>query len=188
MSLPSAFGSSTQVTNLRSDETVEKEHWSTAIAEQIPTFGSAVAGLHYLGDHENEERLYRQIASSTNSANITVGTVIGAFIGRAIGGPVIGMVLGAGLSTSPNVLIGDKVANAIEDPKTRSQILEATVGRYVFETLRDMIAVDQIATAAEWLDAALNPNVDDWMKSLVAWLEKQEITLPEFSLHTMLKR
>ncbi|KAI0108798.1 Cyanovirin-N [Hypoxylon sp. NC0597] len=177
-----------QLDFIRRDETVDKEHWSTAIADQIPLFGSSVAGLHHLGEHENEEQLYRKIAASTNSANITVGTVIGAFIGRAIKAPVLGMVLGAGLSTSPHVLIGDKVAKAIEDPATRSQILEATVGKYVFVTLRDMIAADQITTAAQWLDAALNPSVDDWMKGLVAWLERQDITLPEFSLHTMLKR
>ncbi|OTA53171.1 Cyanovirin-N [Hypoxylon sp. EC38] len=177
-----------QLDFLRRDETVDKEQWTTAIADQIPLFGSSVAGLYHLGEHENEEQLYRKIASSTNSANITVGTVIGAFIGRAIKSPVLGMVLGAGLSTSPNVLIGDKVAKAIEDPATRSQILEATVGKYVFVTLRDMIAADQITTAAQWLDAALTPSVDDWMKGLVAWLERQDITLPEFSLYTMLKR
>ncbi|KAI1103378.1 Cyanovirin-N [Jackrogersella minutella] len=179
-----------QLSFLRPEETSDKEHWSTAIAEQIPGIGSAIAGLHRLGDdREDEERLYRQIASTTNSATVTVGTAIGAFIGRAIRGPVIGMVLGAGLSTTPGIFLDEQLSTADEDPELKSQIQEATVGRYVFETLRDMIAADQTLAAAELLDAALSLEIDNWKKDLVAWLERQEITLlTDFSLYTMMKR
>ncbi|KAI0887037.1 Cyanovirin-N [Annulohypoxylon maeteangense] len=172
-----------------SEESSSKDKWATSIAEQIPLVGSAIAGLHRVTDEKESERLYRNIATSTNSATVTIGTVVGAFIGRAIRGPVIGMVLGAGLSTTPGIFIEERVAASIEDAEVRSQIQEAALGRYVLETLRDMIAVDQTVAVAQLLDDALNPDIDSWKKNFVFWLEKQEITLlGDFSLHTMLKR
>ncbi|KAI1453647.1 Cyanovirin-N [Annulohypoxylon moriforme] len=174
---------------LRPEEAPSRDNWATTIAEQIPLVGSAIAGLHRVTDEKESERLYRNIAASTNSATVTVGTVIGAFIGRAIRGPVIGMVLGAGLSTAPDIFLEERIAASIEDAEVRSRIQEATLGRYVFETLRDMIAADQTVAAAQLLDAALNPDIDNWKKNFVFWLEKQEITLlGDFSLHALLKR
>ncbi|KAI1207915.1 Cyanovirin-N [Annulohypoxylon truncatum] len=172
-----------------SEENSSKDNWAAAIAEQIPLVGSAIAGLHRVTDEKESERLYRNIAASTNSATVTIGTVLGAFIGRAIRGPVIGMVLGAGLSTTPGVFLEERIAASIEDAEVRSQIQQATLGRYIFETLREMIAADQTVAAAQLLDAALSPEIDNWKKNFVFWLEKQEITLlGDFSLHATLKR
>ncbi|OTB03210.1 hypothetical protein M426DRAFT_23998 [Hypoxylon sp. CI-4A] len=174
---------------VKRDEPLEKEHWTTSVTEQIPVLGSAVAGLHQLGELGGEDRLYRKIASSTNSAKITVGTAIGSFIGRAIRSPIVGSIIGAGLSTLPGIFVEGDVANAIDDSPFRSQVQEALLGRYVFETLRDIIAADETATAGEWLSAALDPSIDGWTKGLLDWLERQEITLlPEFSLYTMMQR
>ncbi|KAI0890991.1 Cyanovirin-N [Annulohypoxylon nitens] len=172
-----------------SEESSSKESWATSVAEQVPVVGSAIAGLHRVTDEKESERLYRNIAASTNSATVTVGTVLGAFIGRAIRGPVIGIVLGAGLSTTPGVFLEERIAASIEDAEVRSRIQEAVLGRYIFETLRDMIAADQTVAAAGLLDAALTPEIDNWKKNFVFWLEKQEITLlGDFSLHALLKR
>lgn len=200
-----------------SDETPDRKHWKTAIAEQIPVLGSAVAGLHYPQDsdtnevsplphppsilslcHEclladayraNQNNFFYEIASRTNSATVTVGIALGAFIGRACGSPALGMVIGAGLSTTPGVFLEDRFVNAVEDPAARTQIRDAVLGRYVFETLRDMLAADQAAAAAELLGASLDPKIDEWMKGLAAWLEKQQLKLlVDFSLEGMMKR
>ncbi|KAI1398180.1 Cyanovirin-N [Hypoxylon fuscum] len=171
------------------DEDFEREDWTHAIGEQIPIFGDAISGLHQ--GKENENVFYYEIASNTNSTNATIGVAIGAFIGRALGSPVIGTALGAGLATSASVFLDDRIAGLVEDVQARSQLQEATLGRYVLETLRDMLADDAAAPAAEVLAAALNPDIDSWMKSLVAWLEKQELTMPiptDLSLHALLSK
>ncbi|KAI1385973.1 Cyanovirin-N [Hypoxylon trugodes] len=173
------------------DETAERDqdHWATTIAEPIPLVGSAVASLQQSRkEDEVEDRFYRQIASQTNSAHTTISVVIGAFIGRAAKSPIIGMVIGAGLNNSPNVFT-DPITNSIEDAEIRGQIQELKLGIFVLETLRDLIAVDDAVSAASLLTAALNPEIDNWTKGFSAWLERQSINpLPEFSLHTMLKR
>ncbi|KAI2466958.1 Cyanovirin-N [Annulohypoxylon bovei var. microspora] len=172
-----------------SEENPSKDKWATTIAEQIPLVGSAIAGLYRVVDERESERLYRNIAAATNSASVTIGTVIGAFIGRAIRGPVIGMVLGAGLSTIPGIFLEERIAASIEDAEVRSRIQEATLGRYIVETLRDMIASDQTVAAAQLLDGALTPDIDNWKKDFASWLDRQGITLlADFSLHAMLKR
>lgn len=140
---------------------------------------------------QTQNVFYYEIASNTNSTNATIGVAIGAFIGRALGSPVIGTALGAGLATSASVFLDDRIAGLVEDVQARSQLQEATLGRYVLETLRDMLADDAAAPAAEVLAAALNPDIDSWMKSLVAWLEKQELTMPiptDLSLHALLSK
>ncbi|KAI0379471.1 CNVH-domain-containing protein [Hypomontagnella monticulosa] len=205
-----------QLAFCKPDETPNREHWKTAIAEQIPVLGSAVAGLHYPQESDNEvsphpfppsilslchecrvadayranqNNFFYEIASRTNSATVTVGIALGAFIGRACGSPALGMVIGAGLSTTPGIFLEDRFVNAVEDPAARSQIREAMLGNYVFETLRDMVAADHASAAAELLGASLDPKIDEWMNGLAAWLEKQQLKLlVDFSVEGMVKK
>ncbi|KAI1771061.1 Cyanovirin-N [Hypoxylon cercidicola] len=174
---------------LKHDEEFVREDWVPTIAEQMPVLGEAVAGLH-LGE-DKEDHFYYEIASNTNSTDATVGIAIGTFIGRAIRSPAIGMVIGARLATSSDAFVDDKIANTSEDPEVRSQIQEAALGRHVFETLRDMLADDTAAAAAELLGTSLNPEIDSWTTGLIAWFEKQELkatVLTDLSLHTMLNK
>ncbi|KAI1655562.1 CNVH-domain-containing protein [Daldinia decipiens] len=171
-------------------DSIEREHWTSAIAEQVPVFGPAVAGLHRSYDESRtENQCYYEIATSTNSASFTIGIAIGAFIGRACESPIIGTVLGAVLSNTADVFVEDQIVNAIEDPHARSQIQEAKLGSFVSEALRNLIATEQTAAAAEFLSASFNPEIDVWKKGLTAWLEKQNLTLlADLSLFATMKK
>lgn len=101
------------------------------------------------------------------------------------------MVVGARLATSPDAFVDTFTASTVEDPEVRSRIREAALGRHVFETLRDMLADDTVAAAAELLGASLDPEIDSWTAGLVAWFEKQELAatvLTDLSLHAMLNK
>ncbi|KAF3060059.1 hypothetical protein GL218_04684 [Daldinia childiae] len=171
-------------------DSIEREHWTSAVAEQVPVFGPAVAGLHRSHDESRtENQCYYEIATNTNSASFTIGIAIGAFIGRASESPIIGTVLGAALSNSTDVFVEDQIANAIEDPHARSQIQEAKLGSFVSEALRNLIATEQTTAAAEFLSASFNPEIDVWKKGLTAWLEKQNLTLlADLSLYATMKK
>ncbi|KAI1803246.1 CNVH-domain-containing protein [Daldinia bambusicola] len=169
---------------------VEREHWTTVVAEQIPVFGPAIAGLHRSKDEtRTENQSYYEIATSTNSASFTVGLAIGAFIGRACESPIIGTVLGAALSNASDIFVEDQVVNAIEDPHARSQVQEAKLGSFVSEALRILIIPEHIAAAAEFLSASFNPEIDVWKNGLAAWLEKQNLNnLADLSLYATMKK
>ncbi|KAI1641932.1 CNVH-domain-containing protein [Daldinia loculata] len=171
-------------------DSIEREHWTSAVAEQVPVFGPAVAALHRSHDESRtENQCYYEIATSTNSAAFTIGVAIGAFIGRACESPIIGTVLGAALSNSTDVFVEDQIANAIEDPHARSQIQEAKLGSFVSEALRNLIATEQTTAAAEFLSASFNPEIDVWKKGLTAWLEKQNLALlADLSLYATMKK
>ncbi|KAK6952719.1 hypothetical protein Daesc_005013 [Daldinia eschscholtzii] len=171
-------------------DSIEREHWTTVVAEQVPVFGPAIAGLHRSKDEaRTENQCYYEIATSTNSASFTIGVAIGAFIGRACESPIIGTVLGAALSNASDVFVEDQIVNAIEDPHARSQVQEAKLGSFVSEALRNLIVPEQTAAAAEFLSASFNPEIDVWKNGLTAWLEKQNLNLlADLSLYATMKK
>jgi hypothetical protein len=116
--------------------------------------------------------------------------IVGMLVGTAFGNPIIGCVIGAGLSTPLGILAETGIAKAnIDDPRVRSEIEEATVGRYIYETLRNMRAAGTASFAAEWLSEAIGPEIDTIMKGLMAAMAKRGIpTIVDFSLYGILKR
>ncbi|KAI8966305.1 CNVH-domain-containing protein [Daldinia sp. FL1419] len=175
---------------LSSAEPIEREHWTSIVTELVPVFGPAAAGLQRVKDEDrSENQCYYEIATSTNSAAFTVGVAIGAFIGRACESSLIGTVLGAALSNSYDIFVEDQVINSIEDAHARSQIQEAKLGSFLTKVLRTLLADNQVDTAAEFLSASFNPEIDVWKNGLTAWLEKQNFTLlSDLSLYATMKK
>ncbi len=72
-----------------------------------------------------------------------------------IGGP-LGGVLASGLSTPLAILVESKIAGTIKDPRLQSEFEDATIGRYIFETLRNMIGTG----VGKYLGRFLNQQVE----------------------------
>jgi hypothetical protein len=79
----------------------------------------------------------------------------GVIIGDAIGGP-LGAAIGAGLSTPLEILVETQIAGIITDPRIRAEFEEATIGRYIYETIRNCVVAGAAAYVAEFLSAHLN--------------------------------
>lgn len=83
---------------------------------------------------------------ATSSTIVFVGVTIGSLIG----GPV-GAALGAGIATPLGIIAEVEIKKTIE-PDVRIQFEEATVGRYIYETLRNMLAAGAAAKFAGWIE------------------------------------
>ena len=83
---------------------------------------------------------------ATNSTIVFTGPTIGGYIG----GPV-GAALGAGIATPIGIFAEAEIRKMIaEDP--RIQFEDATVDRYIYETLRNMLATGAAAKFAKWIE------------------------------------
>ena len=98
--------------------------------------------------HYSQEYAKRAIALCANSSIVCCGILIGAYIG----GP-IGAAIGAGLTTPIAILVETQIAGTIKDPQLQAQFEEATIGRYLYETLRNMLAAGAAAYLASFLSA-----------------------------------
>ncbi|KAI2616759.1 hypothetical protein GGR54DRAFT_649186 [Hypoxylon sp. NC1633] len=171
----------------------KKDHWITSISDQIPVLGEALAGLIRFGD--NEPETHQTLHNLTNSAATTASLALGSRIGRALSSPTLGLLLGAGLGSPAHLCLWDRIA-ALDDPDpgVRGAIREATVGRYVAETLGRLFGDGAAAAAAELLYATLDPAIDCWLdrgsgdESLSGEWEVVPAVLEGFSLYAMLKK
>lgn len=77
-----------------------------------------------------------------NSSIICVSAILGACCGGPIGG-----VIATGLTTPIAILVETKIAGTIKDPQLQAQFEEATIGRYLYETLLNVVTLG----AAEYL-------------------------------------
>jgi hypothetical protein len=68
----------------------------------------------------------------------------GVFFGALMGGP-LGAAIGAGLTTFIGILVEAHIAGTITDPALKSQFEEATIGRIIYETLRNVLAAGAAA-------------------------------------------
>ena len=75
---------------------------------------------------------------------------IGITIGSAIGGP-LGAALGAGVATSIGIAAETEIQKKIGDDGLRGEFEEATVGRYIYETLRAMITTGAAKQFSKWI-------------------------------------
>lgn len=99
--------------------------------------------IHWLQEHAK-----RAVALCANSSIVCGGIIIGVLIG----GP-LGAALGAGLTTPLAILVETKIAGTINDPMLQAQFEEATIGRYFYESFRNMLAAGAAAYLASFLSA-----------------------------------
>jgi hypothetical protein len=115
--------------------------------------------------------------------------IVGAIVGSAFGNPLVGCVIGCGLASPVGILAETSIANAlIDDPRVRGHIQEATVGRYIYETIRNMVAAGAAGFVASSLGEAIGPEIDVLMKGLMASLAKLGIAITEILLYAILKK
>ncbi|KAK2590190.1 hypothetical protein QQS21_012131 [Conoideocrella luteorostrata] len=117
----------------------------TKFLEELPFVGFVVAGIHALSGDEQHAK--RALAVCANSSIVCASIIVGAWIG----GP-IGASIGAGLATPLAILVEIQIAGIIKDPRLQAQFEEATIGRYLYETFRNMLT----AGAAAYLGSFLN--------------------------------
>ncbi|KAI1748341.1 hypothetical protein F4782DRAFT_542925 [Xylaria castorea] len=114
------------------DGSFDREGAVTKFFERVPFVGFVVAGIHALAG--NEEYAKRAVALCANSSIVCGGIIIGAWIG----GPM-GAAFGAGFTTPLAILVETQIFE------------EVTIGRYLYETLRNTLA----AGAAVYLSSFL---------------------------------
>jgi hypothetical protein len=118
-----------------------------------------------------------------------VGIAVGTLVGTAFASPVLGLVIGAGLATPLGILEETGIADGIDDPRLRGEIEEATIGRYIYRTMRNMLAPRVAGKFAQLVSAGLGPWINRQLAGLVAWLARNgSKLLAEVSLYTTLKR
>ncbi|KAK0664634.1 hypothetical protein QBC41DRAFT_283636 [Cercophora samala] len=114
--------------------------------EGVPFVGFIVAGIQALAG--NEEHAKRALAICANSSIVCCGILVGVWMG----GP-IGAALGAGLATPLGIFVETQIAGTIKDPQLLAQFEEATIGRYLYETLRNVLAAGAAAYLSSFLSA-----------------------------------
>jgi uncharacterized membrane protein len=116
--------------------------------------------------------------------------VIGTAIGTCLASPHIGCIIGAALATPCGIFAEVSIANAfIKDPRVRADIQEATWGRYIYETLRNMVAGWAAGALAAALGKAITPGIDAAMQGLVAALLRRGIVVSVgVSLYAIFKK
>jgi hypothetical protein len=98
------------------------------------------------GNQSPQEWGKRAIAFCANSSIVCTGI----FIGALIGGPV-GAAIGAGITTPVGILVETQIARTITDPVLKGQFEEATIGRFIYETLRNVLAAGAAAMIAKFV-------------------------------------
>jgi hypothetical protein len=114
-------------------------------------------------------------------------------IGFLVGGGPVGAAIGAGIATPIGILAETTLANAlVHDPRLRAQVEEATIGRYLFETLRNMgaaLVAGYLGKYLEGLSKAEAAAVEGIIAGLLARLgSKFAGPTVEVSLYALLKK
>ncbi|KAI0445135.1 hypothetical protein F4803DRAFT_509522 [Xylaria telfairii] len=126
------------------DGPFDREGAVTKFFERVPFVGFVVAGIHSLAG--NDEHAKRALALCANSSIVCGGIIIGTYMGGALGA-----ALGAGFTTPLAILVETQIAGRIKDPQLQAQFEEATIGRYIYETLRNMLGAGAAAYLAPFL-------------------------------------
>ncbi|CAL1703199.1 unnamed protein product [Somion occarium] len=126
------------------DGPFDRDGFFARFFERVPFVGFVIAGIQFLAG--NEEHAKRALAFCANSSIVCCGIFVGALAGGPVGGAI-----GAGLMTPLGILVETEVAGYIKDPRLQAQFEEATVGRYLYETLRNTLAAGAAGYFGEWL-------------------------------------
>ncbi|TFB01703.1 hypothetical protein CCMA1212_006413 [Trichoderma ghanense] len=132
----------------------------TKFFERVPFLGFVVAGIHIWAG--NEEYGKRACAICANSSIVCCGIVVGCYFGGPLGGAI-----GAGITTWLAIVVEAQISGTIQDPHLQAQFEEATIGRYLYETLRNALAAGAAGYLAEFLKV-LSEVVAYWLLKKVA--------------------
>jgi hypothetical protein len=133
--------------------------------------------------HYYQEHAKRAIALCANSSIVCCGILIGA----TIGGPV-GAALGAGLTTALAILVETQIAGTIKDPQLQGQFEEATIGRYLYETLRNMLAAGAAGYVASFLSTQAETLSARGLAEVASMFGKEATEFCEVAAYWMLKK
>lgn len=86
------------------------------------------------------------MAYCANSSIVCSGIIIGSLCGGVLGG-----MIGAAVTTWLGVLTERMIADKIADPVIRGQFEEATLGRILYETIRNVAAAGAAGVIGEYL-------------------------------------
>ncbi|KDR79182.1 hypothetical protein GALMADRAFT_277685 [Galerina marginata CBS 339.88] len=126
------------------DGLLDRDGALTKFVEDIPVVGYIAALAHYCAG--NTEWAKRAAAVATRATIVTIGVTIGSLIG----GPM-GAAIGAGVATSIGIAAEAGIRKKIGDEGLQGEFEDATVGRYIFETLKAMIATGAARQFSKWI-------------------------------------
>lgn len=102
---------------------------------------------------------------ATNSTIVLVGVTISSLLGPW------GTALGTGIATPIGIAAETGIKKKIAQD-LRIQFEDATVGRYIYETLRNMLAAGAAAKFAQWIEK-LRPEITGLVVSLARYGAKE---------------
>lgn len=168
----------------RHDHAFDRDGSVTKFFEKVPLAGFVVAGIHALAG--NDEWAKRALAFCANSSTVAVGILIGCLVGGVGGG-----MIGAALATPLGIAAETLIKHTIDDPVLRAQFEDMTLGRVVYETLRNTLAVGAAGVLAGYLGTLTADFVAQLAGRLGAILGRAitaGITLTEVAVYNLLKR
>ncbi|EGO56993.1 hypothetical protein NEUTE1DRAFT_123386 [Neurospora tetrasperma FGSC 2508] len=117
---------------VRHDGFWDRDGWFAKTFEGVPLIGFVIAGVHEAAG--NHEHAARALAKCANSSIVCVGVVVGFMLGESVGA-----VIGAGIATPIGIWVETEIKeHLIEDPMLLAEFEDATLGRYIGETLLNM--------------------------------------------------
>lgn len=123
------------------------------------------------------------MALCTNSSIVCVGIVVGSLLGP------VGAMIGAGIATPIGICVETFVVKkTIKNPALRAQFEEATIGRYIYETLRNIFAAGCAGYFAKFI-GGLGPGTLAAMDSdITRAFGKLGVAAADFAVYALLKR
>ncbi|KAJ6487981.1 hypothetical protein C8R45DRAFT_995083 [Mycena sanguinolenta] len=123
-----------QLAFVHNDGFLGPDGWVASTFESLPYVGFIAAMMQKLAG--DEDRFRRAMIHASGSTAVAVLGSIGGYFGGPIGAALV-----AGAATPLKMMLEQLVgSNIIQDEVVRSQFEEATLGKYIIETITNMIA------------------------------------------------
>ncbi|KAF3210123.1 hypothetical protein TWF192_003238 [Orbilia oligospora] len=110
----------------------------------------------------NEDRVAEAIAECTSSSIAAIGILVGAAVGTIIGNTMIGLAIGTGMTApggiSPEI---ESLVTCINDPLILVRSLEASIGRYIYRVLRNLLSPNATDYFVAFMTARMEPKIDE---------------------------
>ncbi|KAK6510242.1 hypothetical protein TWF481_004958 [Arthrobotrys musiformis] len=109
-----------------------------------------------------QEEVARAIADCTSSSIIAIGILVGASIGTIIENATIGLAIGTGMAAPGGISSEiESLATCINDPLILVRSLEASIGRYIYKALRNILSPEATEYFVAFTRARLDPKIDE---------------------------
>ncbi|KAK6338518.1 hypothetical protein TWF730_002581 [Orbilia blumenaviensis] len=125
----------------------------------------------------NEEQVANTIAECTNSSIAAIGLLVGAALETIVGNHAIGLAIGSGLAAPGGILPEiESLTTCISDPLVLTRSLEASISRYVYRMLRNILSPGAVAYLVAFVNAKYDPNVDESVNEVLDCLGATNIS------------